>query len=415
MEGHMLDQLRGYVRICIEGNSYDRFLNLCAYHEIRLWDLRPAGERYEANLSRADFFRLKAIVKKSRVRLRIVRRYGLPFFLHRYRKRRWYVIGMGAALCLMLWLSAHVWKIDIDGNLAQTDDAIFEYLAHSGIYHGMRKSGIDCKALAAQIRNQFTEFSWVAVELNGTQLQIHVREGTFFDEDSELPYPMGNTAEAPSDLTATESGTVLSLYVRRGLPLVEIGDEVEKGQILVSGTLPVYNDSAEISSYQYVAADADVVIRTQLSYCDSVHTAEQKKDYTGRERTGYLLEIGSLPFALPTSFGALSQYDVTGTVVQLKLAEHFYLPIYLKRFTAKEYEKREIHYTKEELQSILNSNLQYFMKNLEEKGVQIFENDVKIEWTENSASAVGTLTVGKPAVCRSAVSEGSTVWNPEEE
>ena len=62
--------------------------------------------------------------------------------------------------------------------------------------------------------------------------------------------------------------------------------------------------------------------------------------------------------------------------------------------------------TKEEILSILNSNLQYFMKNLEEKGVQISENNVKIEWTETSAIASGVLTVGTPETVRTEITDG---------
>ena len=40
------------------------------------------------------------------------------------------------------------------------------------------------------------------------------------------------------------------------------------------------------------------------------------------------------------------------------------------------------------------------MQNLNEKGVQIFENDVRIEWTEKSAIASGILTTGENAVSR---------------
>ena len=45
------------------------------------------------------------------------------------------------------------------------------------------------------------------------------------------------------------------------------------------------------------------------------------------------------------------------------------------------------------------------MKNLEEKGVQIFENNVKIEWTETSAIASGTLSVGTPETIRAAITD----------
>ena len=49
---------------------------------------------------------------------------------------------------------------------------------------------------------------------------------------------------------------------------------------------------------------------------------------------------------------------------------------------------------------ILNTNYQDFIKNLKEKGVQIFENDVKIEWNEKSAIASGILMTGEYAVNR---------------
>jgi similar to stage IV sporulation protein len=66
----------------------------------------------------------------------------------------------------------------------------------------------------------------------------------------------------------------------------------------------------------------------------------------------------------------------------------------------REYEKQEILYTEEESREILSADFQYFVENLEEKGVQIFENNVKIEWNEKSAIASGVLTTGENAVSR---------------
>ena len=77
--------------------------------------------------------------------------------------------------------------------------------------------------------------------------------------------------------------------------------------------------------------------------------------------------------------------------------DNFYLPVYLRKFTVKAYNNQEIQYTTDEAEQILGSNLEYFMKKLEEKGLQIFENDVKIECNEMSAHATGTLTLGEPA------------------
>ncbi len=399
MKGQFSNLLKGYVRIRITGNSYDRFLNLCAYHGIRLWELRPAGEAYEAYVNQKDFRKLKTIVRKSHTSVVITERHGLPFFVHRYRKRRVYLVGIAAAFALMLWLSAHIWNIRIDGNLSQTDDVIFEYLTQAGIRHGMWKSGVDCKKLAAGIRNYFTEFAWVAAELKGTRLLIHVKEGiTGEEEDAEEEQP-------PSSLVAARAGTVVSVYARAGMPAVHAGDRVKKGDLLVSGILPIVDDSGETVSRQYVAADADVVIRRTQKYYDEVPFIVRQRHYTGRERTAWMVQIGDVPFALPENFDSLGQYDLLSELTQCRLAENFYLPLYLRKLTAKAYESVETIRTKEEVLGLLRADFQDFYKNLQEKGVQLFENDVKIEWNEKSAIATGVLLVDEPAVKRTALED----------
>lgn len=401
MRGQFSNLLKGYVRIRIMGSSYDRFLNLCAYHEIKLWELLPVDEAYEAYVSRKDFKSLKTIVKKSHASVRITERHGLPFFMHRYRKRGVYLVGIAAAFALMLWLSAHIWNIRIDGNLSQTDDVIFEYLGQAGIRHGMWKSSVDCKALASEIRNNFTGFAWVAVEMKGTRLLIHVKEGIMgADDEREMA-----AQQEPSSLVASRAGTVVSIYVRAGLPVVQAGAQVKKGDLLVSGSLPIYNDGGEVISWQHVPADADIVIQRSLKYYDEVSFVARQKYYTGQEKISWMIQAGDMPFALPENFGSLKQYDLISELMQCRLAENFYLPLYLRKYTAKEYEAVEVIRTKDEVAGILKADFKDFYKNLQEKGVQLFENDVKIEWNEKSAIASGTLLVGEQAVKRVGVED----------
>lgn len=409
MESHFLDFAKGYIRIRISGKSCDRFFNLCAFHRIRLWDLLPSGEGYEVFLLKKDFFALRPILRKSHVRLRIVRRCGLPFLLFRCRRRKLSMLGILASFFLLFWLSSHIWNIHIDGNLALTDDILLEYLDQSGIFHGMKKSRVDCKALAASLRREFPSLSWTAVELTGTKLTIHVREGVFSDEDAANMQESSPVFDGFSSLVASKSGTIASIYVRSGLPLVSAGDTVEEGQLLVTGVLPVYDDSGEVSHYRYTAADADIRIRCELSYFDEEPRNIQKKSYTGRTWKRTAFEVLGHPFsisaAFPRSFSADDCMDLICDIHQLRLPENFYLPAFVKTYTAKEYEYQEICLTNEQLLSLLQANLQLFRKNLEEKGVQIFENNVKIEWTEKSAIASGTLMAEESAVKRVAGSD----------
>lgn len=91
---YILNNLAGYLRIRVEGYSPERFLNLCCYHGIFLWNLRPAKGAYEMNIRVRDFRRLRPMVRKSRAKVRIIQKRGVPFFIHKYRGRKlFYRIG----------------------------------------------------------------------------------------------------------------------------------------------------------------------------------------------------------------------------------------------------------------------------------------------------------------------------------
>ncbi len=433
MEQRFIDFFHGYVRIRILGTSYDRFLNLCAYHGIRLWKLLPADGAYEACISRRDFLKLKAIVRKSHTRIHITKRTGLPFFIHRYRARWACISGALAAFLLMFWLSSHIWNIRIEGNLSQTDDVIFEYLEQDGVSHGIWKNQVDTQALSDGIRNYFTRFSWVSAELKGTRLTIYVKEGTADSEggdntqtddgqkdSAQKDSPQNESAQNESvpkgsaqndstqtGLAASKAGTVLSVYVRKGVAVVSAGDEVTAGELLVSGRIPVVNDDGEVISWQVVTADADIVLRTRTDYYEELAYETMLKNYTGREKVRYLIRILGVPFSPPGETNPYELCDVTGELKQLKLSENFYLPLYFCKYTIREYENLQFTRTEEEVQKILEYNLSLFKKKLQEKGVQIFENNVTIDMQEKSAVAQGYLITDESAAVQ-AVEEEQT-------
>ena len=75
----------------------------------------------------------------------------------------------------------------------------------------------------------------------------------------------------------------------------------------------------------------------------------------------------------------------------MKLFSDLYLPIGYKKTEIKTYEVVKKTYSKEEAFRILKNNLQKKIQELEGKGVEIIENNVKIEKQENQFLAKGTL------------------------
>ncbi len=380
---------KGFVKVHICGGNYERFLNLCANHGILLWDIQPAQRGYEAKLYRKDFFSLKPLAKKCRTRVRVRRKYGLPFFLYRHRKRKVFALGLCFCGFFIFFLSCFIWNITIHGNLSISRQTLMEYLASRQITYGTRKSALDCRQLAADLRNDFPGIIWVSVRLTGTYLQIDLQENT--------DRPEAETENAPeaSDLVADADGTIVSMITREGLPVAGKGDKVKKGDVLVKGEMEITDDADNVVNYRYCRSDADIYIRTTIPYEDTFSLAHEIITYTGRKRYAVYLKLFGRYFGVDPGLRCFADGDIMGTERQLRLPGNIYLPASAGILSAREYKRTVVAYTKEEAIALAKQKLQKFLLENEQKGVQIFENNVKIEVSTTSCRAKGTLTVIK--------------------
>ena len=70
----------GYLLVEMTGFSPERFFNMCSAHEIEVWDVFHIGHTYRFFITVPGFRKIKPLVRKSKVRLRILKKFGLPFF-----------------------------------------------------------------------------------------------------------------------------------------------------------------------------------------------------------------------------------------------------------------------------------------------------------------------------------------------
>lgn len=389
---NLLKFIKGYVVIRLSGYSPERFLNLCSYHQIVLWGLHPSGLNYEMCVSLNGLRRLRPLVRKTKTKVVILERHGLPFILQRYKSRKLFAVGALGGAALLYVLSLFIWNIHIDGNFSLSDEVILDYLEEENIVHGIRKSRIHGEEIEAKLRERFPEITWTSAEVKGTRLIIHVKE----NEDAvpeEIPQ------EEPADLIASQSGTVVSMIVRSGTPAVTEGAEVKKGDLLVESRVEILDDAGEVSNTYYVHADADIVIRRSERYQASFSMQYEKKVYTGDKRTSFYLVLGSrrLAFSLPHRRKYENSDSITSEL-PLKLTENFYLPIIFGKNTQQEYVPADAVYTEEEAKARAEEELQLFFDKLSIKGLQIIENNVKIVINGDICTASGTYIVEESSV-----------------
>ena len=119
----------------------------------------------------------------------------------------------------------------------------------------------------------------------------------------------------------------------------------------------------------------------------------EEKVYTGKEKRGFLLQIGSWLFSLGPKEGTYKTCDLVTEKRQFGFSRYFKLPFFYGRMRMREYLLVKKWYSPKEAIDRMQGQMEKNMEKIQEKGVQIFENDVKIETDEKSCSARGHLTL----------------------
>lgn len=332
-----LKRLRGYVKIRVWGFAPQRFINLCSNKGILLWNIEKQDDVYIMCVSLESFYRLRSIARKTKVRVVISERYGLPFFLPHLQRRKAFLAGL--VLTVMFWIvsSMFVWDIQISGNCVITDDMIFQFLEQEGIQMGMRKSKLDIGELEKQIRRQFPQVTWTSGRLMGTRLLLELKEN-----DAPIPEDtQGADAIIGRDLVAEYDGVITDMIVRSGIPQVTIGSQVAKGDLLVDGKVPIYAEDGTIREYRMVTADADIRMEHSGHFRIFLPADYILKKYTGREKTGYFMRLGDREWKQARNVSFL-QYDSILNTHSMKLLKMFGINGTFGKITYREYQKNRV-------------------------------------------------------------------------
>ena len=367
-----LKYLKGYVRIRVSGFAPERFMNLCSNKNILLWEIIKEENVYYMSISLSAFYQLRPIVRKTGTKVVIIKRYGLPFFIPMLFARKIFVMGL--LLCIAFWIgsSYFIWNIELNGNYQITGDVFSSFLKENNIKVGMQKKQINIEALEKSIRQTFPEITWTSAKLDGTNLLIDIKE-------NEVPFfTTINEEVIPKDIVAEYEGTVESIIVRKGIPKVAIGDTVAKGDIMIEGKIPIFNEDATIREYHYVTSDADIFLKHSITFQDTLPFDYIQKEYTGRNKKRYFIRFGEKELKWVEEKPFLV-YDCIIKEQKSSLFELFSIPIIWGSYSFREYQNVEYEYSLSLAKNILQEKINDFIISLDEKGVQIIEKNVNID------------------------------------
>lgn len=336
----LLAYFLGYLEIKVEGYFIEKFINNCLKSNILLWNIKRKKSTIMAcNIGIADFKRIRHILKKTKCRIKIERKRGLPFTFNKYKKRKIFALIILIIVLLIMILSNFVWNIEIEGTEKIDNKELMNTLKEEGLSIGKFKPSLDTKNIINKIRLDRDDIAWIGIEIAGTNAVVKVVEA------EEKPEIIDENEYC--NIVATKEGVVSKIMAQNGTPLVKEGDLVKKGTILIGGWL-----EGKYTGTRYVHSNGQVEAKVWYTQKERVYLKEQKKEETGETENKYSVNINNFIINFNKRVSKFKNYDTIEETKKLKLFSNFYLPIEIVKTTYKEYKNTEIIHTVEEAKTI---------------------------------------------------------------
>lgn len=384
---YLIRFLCGYVRFRAKGGFPERFINLCSRENIPLWDISGGKLELSAKTTIRGYHRLRPCARKAGMRPRVAGRYGLPFFLHRHRRRIGLLCGAGAAVLIVCILSSMLWTIDVQGNETVSDAEILSVFEELGVHTGARRSKINVEEVQRTAARRLNDLAWLALNIKGSAAVIEVRE--------RIPAPRVENDTTPRNILAARDGTILSLEVYEGEAAVKKGQAVLKGDLLISSV--VTNKDLSVS---FKHARGVAVAQTRHTVTHMVPFRQKVRRYTGEESRRYRLSFFGL--RIPFGFDRQPEGEAESFLYRNTLQmNHVPIPIYTETTLKRGYTEQEVTFTKE--QALQAAAAEFERKAGQElQNAKILEQKVEVRFTQDGCMVTGTFTceeaIGIPEV-----------------
>ena len=345
----------GFLKISVKGYYIERFINICKNNKITIWYLkRKDNIELNLNVRIKEFKEISKIAKKTGCKVKIKNKKGIPFLLHRYKKRKIFFILL-ILLALIIGLSScFVWNVEIKEENGYELENIREDIEEAGLKVGIFKGKINTKEIINKIRLERKDIAWMGIELKGTNAIVKLVKS---DEKPEII-----NEDEYCNIISDKEGIITKISVQNGTANVKVGDTVNIGDVLVNGWI-----EGKFTGIRYVHSLAE--IEAKVWYTESIkipYNATETK-YTGNEEEKYGIKFNNFQINFTKKYSKFKIYDTIETENKIKLFSDFYLPISIVKTTYKEQEKIKKTYSVEEAKNI-------GIKQLEEKLDEKIEN-----------------------------------------
>ncbi len=376
----LLRWVRGEVDLQVRGAELERFLNRCAQQGIELESIRRTElDELRTRVSIRQFRRLPAVHRRSRCRIHILRRRGLPFVWHRYRFRVGLWLGLAACIFTCIQLKTRIWVIQTQIPDSLDQHAVMQELAEYGVHPGVRSDSIRPQSVRVHMLQSSEEISYFTVNVQGCVLTVIAGAAETTPEVEEKG--------GVRNVVAVKDGVIQKQIIHRGTPKYEVNDAVVRGQILVDGLVKA---QTEWGQDRLVSAAGDIWALTKNKMTLVIPSEVKRKKKTGKQTTYYALGVGKTRVNFYRKrCPSAENCDRISLVRYVRLNPWLTLPIALYSETCYEYTVETDQLLRNQQQTMLLSGARH------QAVAQMTEgslNSMEMEWSSRKGCLLGHAT-----------------------
>ena len=342
----LIRYLRGYLDIKLEGVYSEKVLSDFAKTKVNIWRLKYHNNNIYCRVYAKDFKKIREIRRNTGVKVKIIKKNGFPFFWKRYSQRFGFIVGAVLFFVTIKFLSCFIWVINVNGNNTVKDREIINTLSKIGIYEAVKASKIDAKNDAQQLLMLRDDLAWASLNIEGSVLNVNV---------SEIKKTKKRDNTVPTNIIAGRDGIIRKIDAVSGDVRVRVGENVHKGDVLVSGIIE------SLSSTVFLRSNATVIAQIEKTYETREDYVKCIKHSTGKTKSQIVLELFGVkvPLFLPKKERNIkTSYKAT----QISIFENK-VPIRTYKKITNYYKNKKVYSSEEEIKDLLNSRMnEYFSK-----------------------------------------------------
>ena len=217
-------------QLWVELTSAEPELAVSAYAGagIPMEDLQPQGAlTLRFWMPRCCYPQARKLAQKRGDCLKILGKRGIYWMLPRLFRRPVLLLGAAVLTGLTLFLPSRILFVQVEGNAAVPARQILEAAAESGLAFGTSRRQVRSEKVKNALLSKIPQLQWAGVNTSGCVATVSVRERTVLPPAQD---PVG-----VSSLCAVRDGYIRSITATAGTALVQPGQTVQAGQVLISG------------------------------------------------------------------------------------------------------------------------------------------------------------------------------------